>query len=223
MGAMYAATLFIGISNSSSVMPVVGIERTVYYRERAAGMYSALPYAFAQTIIEIPYVLIQTILYTFVVYSMLGFIWTAGKFFWFLFLMFFSFLYFSYYGMMCVALTPSHHFAAVIASACYGLWNLFSGFLIPRTSIPIWWRWFCWATPVSWTLYGLITSQLGDLDDQEVEIPEQGQKLVSKFITEYFGYHQSFLSIVCVMHVVFVILFAFVFGICMKYINFQRR
>lgn len=50
MGSMYAAVLFIGVSNSSSVQPVVSVERTVFYRERAAGMYSALPYAFGQVI-----------------------------------------------------------------------------------------------------------------------------------------------------------------------------
>lgn len=48
MGSMYAAVLFLGVQNASSVQPVVAIERTVFYRERAAGMYSALPYAFAQ-------------------------------------------------------------------------------------------------------------------------------------------------------------------------------
>ena len=48
MGCMYASVLFIGIKNSNSVQPVVAVERTVFYRERAAGMYSALPYAFAQ-------------------------------------------------------------------------------------------------------------------------------------------------------------------------------
>ena len=48
MGSMYAAVIFLGVQNSSSVQPVVAVERTVFYRERAAGMYSALPYAFAQ-------------------------------------------------------------------------------------------------------------------------------------------------------------------------------
>ncbi|KAG5055430.1 hypothetical protein JHK85_007940 [Glycine max] len=48
IGSMYAAVLLIGVKNASSVQPVVAVERTVFYRERAAGMYSALPYAFAQ-------------------------------------------------------------------------------------------------------------------------------------------------------------------------------
>lgn len=48
MGAMYAAVLFLGITNATAVQPVVSIERFVSYRERAAGMYSALPFALAQ-------------------------------------------------------------------------------------------------------------------------------------------------------------------------------
>lgn len=48
MGSMYVAVLFIGIHNSFSVQPVVDIERMVSYRERAAGMYSAFPFAFGQ-------------------------------------------------------------------------------------------------------------------------------------------------------------------------------
>ena len=48
MGSMFAAVIFIGIQNASSVQAVVAIERAVFYRERAAGMYSAFPYAFGQ-------------------------------------------------------------------------------------------------------------------------------------------------------------------------------
>ena len=48
MGSMYASVPFIGAQNASTVQPVVAIERTVFYRERAAGMYSAFPYSLAQ-------------------------------------------------------------------------------------------------------------------------------------------------------------------------------
>ena len=34
--------------NSATVQSVIAIERTVFHRERAAGMYAALPYALAQ-------------------------------------------------------------------------------------------------------------------------------------------------------------------------------
>jgi hypothetical protein len=53
MGAMYGATLFLGINNCSTVQPMVSIERSVFYRERGAGMYSAMPYAIAQVRVRI--------------------------------------------------------------------------------------------------------------------------------------------------------------------------
>jgi hypothetical protein len=55
VGSMYTAVLFLGVQNSSSVQPVVAVERTVFYREKAAGMYSALPYAFSQVTIIVVY------------------------------------------------------------------------------------------------------------------------------------------------------------------------
>ncbi|PNY06981.1 pleiotropic drug resistance protein 1-like, partial [Trifolium pratense] len=133
MGSMYTAVFFIGVQNSASVQPVVSVERTVFYREKAAGMYSALPYALAQVVIELPYIFVQALSYGVIVYAMIGFEWTIPKFFWYIFFMYFTFCYFTFYGMMTMAAAPDHHIAAVLASAFYGLWNLFSGFLIPRT------------------------------------------------------------------------------------------
>ncbi|KAK8956350.1 Pleiotropic drug resistance protein 3 [Platanthera guangdongensis] len=135
MGSMYSSVLFLGVSNSSTVQPVVAIERTVFYRERAAGMYSAMPYAFGQVVVEIPYIMVQAIIYGILVYSMIGFEWTAAKFFWYLFFMFFTFLYYTYYGMMAVGLTPSYNISSIVSAAFYGIWNLFSGFLIPRPGL----------------------------------------------------------------------------------------
>nr|XP_010916538.1 ABC transporter G family member 36-like isoform X2 [Elaeis guineensis] len=218
MGSMYAAVLFIGIQNASSVQPVVDVERTVFYRERAAGMYSALPYAFAQVAIEIPYILIQTLTYGVIVYAMIGFEWTAAKFLWYMFFMYFTLLYFTFYGMMAVGMTPNHNISAIASSACYVLWNLFSGFIIPRPRIPIWWRWYYWACPVAWTLYGLVASQFGDVQDQ-LDIGVS----VADFVGSYFGFRHSFLGVVAAMVVAFSALFAFLFGFSIKMINFQKR
>ncbi|KAF2323288.1 hypothetical protein GH714_034464 [Hevea brasiliensis] len=165
MGSMYAAVLFLGIQNASSVQPVVAIERTVFYRERAAGMYSALPYAFGQVVIELPYIFVQAAVYGVLVYAMIGFEWTVSKFFWYLYFMYFTLLYFTFYGMMAVGVSPNHHISSIISSAFYAIWNLFSGFIIPRPRMPAWCSWYYWICPVAWTLYGLVTSQFGDIKE----------------------------------------------------------
>ncbi|PNX98846.1 pleiotropic drug resistance protein 1-like, partial [Trifolium pratense] len=143
MGSMYAAVILIGVKNGSSVQPVVAVERTV--------------------VIELPYVFVQSVVYGIIVYAMIGFEWTVVKVMWCIFYMFFTFLYFTYYGMMSVAMTPNNHISTIVSSAFYSAWNLFSGFIVPRPRIPVWWRWYSWANPVAWSLYGLVASQYGDI------------------------------------------------------------
>ncbi|CAA7407938.1 unnamed protein product [Spirodela intermedia] len=217
MGSMYCAVLFIGVQNSQTVQPVVSVERTVFYRERAAGMYSAFPYAFGQVAIEMPYILLQSLVYGVIVYAMIGFEWTVAKFCWYIFFMYFTFLYFTFYGMMAVGMTPNHNVAAIVSAAFYGIWNLFSGFLVPRPRIPIWWRWYYWACPVAWTLYGLITSQLGDISTIVEDEP------VDVFLKNYFGFEHDFLWAVATAVVAFSVLFASVFAFSIKTLNFQKR
>ncbi|KAL2332415.1 hypothetical protein Fmac_019996 [Flemingia macrophylla] len=220
LGSMYTAVLFLGVQNSSSVQPVVAVERTVFYREKAAGMYSALPYAFAQILVELPYVLAQAVTYGVIVYAMIGFDWTAEKFFWYLFFMYFTLLYFTFYGMMAVAVTPNHHVASIVAAAFYAVWNLFSGFVVQRPMIPIWWRWYYWACPVAWTIYGLVASQFGDIMDP---MPSEGGKLVKYFIEDYFGIKHDFIGVCAVVVAGIAVLFAFIFAVAIKTFNFQKR
>lgn len=85
-----------------------------------------------QVCVEIPYVFIQTICYTIIVYPMVGFEGTVTKVGWFFFVNFFTFLYFIYYGMMTVSITPNHQLAAIVSSTFFALFNLFSGFYIPK-------------------------------------------------------------------------------------------
>ncbi|KAL0369558.1 UNVERIFIED_CONTAM: Pleiotropic drug resistance protein 2 [Sesamum angustifolium] len=223
LGATYAAVLFLGATNASAVQSVVAIERTVFYRERAAGMYSELPYAFAQVAIETIYVAIQTIVYSLLLYSMIGYHWTGEKFFYFYYFIFMCFTYFSMYGMMVVALTPGYQIAAIVMSFFLSFWNLFSGFLIPRPLIPIWWRWYYWASPVAWTIYGIFASQIGDRTS-ELELTGNTQRMrVNDFLKDYLGYDHDFLLPVVFAHVGWVLLFFFVFAYGIKFLNFQRR
>lgn len=81
---------------------------------------------------EVPYIMAQAGVYGIIVYAMIGFKWTLVKFLWYVYFMFFTFLYFTFYGMLSVAVTPNADIASIVAAAFYALWNLFSGFMIPR-------------------------------------------------------------------------------------------
>ncbi|GLU22294.1 hypothetical protein SLE2022_383820 [Rubroshorea leprosula] len=221
--AMFLSVMFIGVSNCQTAQPVVAIERTVFYRERAAGMYSPLPYALAQVTSEIPYVLAQATYFTLIVYAMFNFQWTAAKFFWFYFISFFSFLYFTYYGMMTVSITPNPQVAAILAASFYSLFNLFAGFFIPRPKMPKWWVWYYWLCPVSWTVNGLITSQYGD-DENTIEVGGiVPNPTVKWYLKHHFGFDSDFMGPVAAVLVGFSVLFAFLFAFGIKKMNFQVR
>nr|GEU52093.1 alpha/beta hydrolases superfamily protein [Tanacetum cinerariifolium] len=48
LGTFHSAVVFLGALNQNAVHPLVALENTVFYRERAAGMYLLLPYALTQ-------------------------------------------------------------------------------------------------------------------------------------------------------------------------------
>ncbi|KAK4432538.1 ABC transporter G family member 34 [Sesamum alatum] len=62
----------------------------------------------------------------------MGFEWTVAKCFWFYYFIFTCFVYFNLFGMMLIALTPGLHVGSIVAGFILSLWNLFSGFLIPK-------------------------------------------------------------------------------------------
>ncbi|XP_057493789.1 pleiotropic drug resistance protein 3-like [Actinidia eriantha] len=221
LGSLFSAAIFLGINNSASVLPYVTTERSVLYRERFAGMYGSWAYALSQVTIEVPYLLAQVIVFVILTYPMIGYYWSAYKVFWYFYPMFCTLLYFNYFGMLLVAMTPSFQVAAILQSTFYILFNLFSGFLIPQPQIPKWWIWMYYLSPTSWTLKGMLTSQYGDIDKEIVVFGET--KTVAAFLRDYFGYHHEHLPFVAVVLMIYPIVFAILFAYCIEKLNFQRR
>lgn len=124
--------------------------------------------------------------------------------------------------MMTTAVTPNHNVAAIIAAPFYMLWNLFSGFMIPHKRIPVWWRWYYWANPVAWSLYGLLTSQYGG-DTHLVKLSNGNLMTIREVLKHVFGYRHDFLSVTATMVAGFCIFFAVIFAFAIKSFNFQRR
>ncbi|RXH69040.1 hypothetical protein DVH24_031373 [Malus domestica] len=74
------------------------------------------------------------------------------------------------------------------------------------------------AQSISWTLYGLVISQYGDMDD----MLDNGVT-VKQFLKSYFGFEHKFLGPVAGIVTAFVILFGLIFAVSIKVFNFQKR
>ncbi|EFN53196.1 hypothetical protein CHLNCDRAFT_36538 [Chlorella variabilis] len=190
MGVQYSSVMFIGILNAMMVQSIISVRRTVFYRERAGGTYQVLPFSAAEFLVEVPYLAVQAVLYSCVLYWLVGFQAEAGKFFWFLLILFLTLLVWTFFGIHNVQITPSLAIANAFTSFMYGVWDLFCGFYKPQSLIPKGWIWMYWLDPISYTLYGLVVGELGDNEDLMAD--QSPPITVKAFIESYFGYKESF-------------------------------
>ena len=85
---------------------------TQLYKELLIGTTPIL-----QVAIEAIYVSIQAIVYSLILFFMIGFEWKVGKLLWFFYFYVTSLMYFTLYGMMLVALTPNQQISAILMSS----------------------------------------------------------------------------------------------------------
>ena len=88
-------------------------------------------------------------------------------------------------------------------------------------SIPRWWIWFYYACPVSWTLRGIISSQLGDVETM-IEGPGF-EGTVKQYLEVSLGYGDGMIGVSVAVLFAFIFLFFSVFATSLKLINFQKR
>lgn len=198
------------------------------------------------------WILFQTVIHGVIVYAMMRFEWTVAKFFWYIFFLFFSLTYFTFYGMMVMAMSPNihiyclHHILSILCSlesllrvshsrACkmptildLSSHNIIFLLLIFFVFFFGFW-WFCLRIPSRWKWYywcsPLAWTLHGLMASQFGDLHyEMGNGLtVSEFLNVYFGYKQEFIGVVAYVMVGFTILLAFGFAVSIKLFNFQRR
>lgn len=96
-------------------------------------------------------------------------------------------------------------------------------FYLCNQRIPIWWRWYYWANPIAWSLYGLLTSQYGDLNEP-VRLADGVHTVpIKQLLEDQFGFKHELLGVAGLVVVGFCIVFAVTFAYAIKFFNFQRR
>lgn len=71
----------------------------------------------------------QAVVYGTITYALICLEWTAYKFWYYILFTVLTILFFTYYGEMSVAVSPSPQLAAIMSSAVYSVWFIFAGAL----------------------------------------------------------------------------------------------
>ncbi|ETM48127.1 hypothetical protein L914_07293, partial [Phytophthora nicotianae] len=165
IGLIYNSMDFIGVVNLMTVLEVTCAERAVFYRERMSNYYGPLPYSLSLFFAEIPYLVLVNILFVTIEYWLVGWSDNAGDFIFFMFVFYLYTAACTYIGQWMAVLMPNEKVANVAVGALSCLFNLFSGYLLPRTAMRRGYKWFTYLMPSSYSLAALVGVQFGDNDD----------------------------------------------------------
>ncbi|KAG2484025.1 hypothetical protein HYH03_017115 [Edaphochlamys debaryana] len=222
IGCLFCSMLFLPMTNMLMIMPQVEIQRAVFYREKAAGMYAPWVFAAAQILAELPFLICQVILYVGILYPTVHFMFDGPKFGWFLLYVMLDVLAFTYMGMGAMNLSKNMPIAIAGASLLLMLWDLFCGFLIPRPGMKDYYIWAYYCNPLMWIIQGVTVTQLGDLNGSYV-MTNTGPLTVPDFLDRYFAYDYSMRGWIVLILIAFMLTFwgATFFGITR--LNFQTR
>eukprot|EP00127_Corallochytrium_limacisporum_P006559 Clim_evm31s230 gene=Clim_evmTU31s230 len=160
---------------SFGFIPVLMNRRAVYYKHSDASFYGPGAYVAAVTIEDIPWTVLETGLFAFIVYFLVGFRTNAAAFFYFWLAFWATDVALSGYIRMWAVGVGYTPYAQLGAGSTILLFALFAGFLIPRLSIPDWLIWLYWSSPLRYSFTGLLLNEFSGLglgcDESELVPP----------------------------------------------------
>ena len=226
MGLIFSMAIFNGMFNCMAIMPIIGAERTVFYREKAASMYAPRALALAQGIAELPYLAVQAITMVSISYWMVGFQPVAWKFFYFLLMFFLAVTMYTFMGQCFVIGTPNQLLAQLIAAFLNQIFSMFNGFLVPYPQTPVGWKWLSRASPTTWILYGMGASQMADSNVPFLSTNPNSTApagTIGDFVENFFGYDYGFIWWCPLIVLAYCVFFRVGTGLLLSYVSFNRR
>jgi len=176
---------------SIASLPQVSEERRIFYHQRAAHFYRTIAHFIASLVMDIPLSFLEGIIFSSLVFWMTGMndgSWYDQiiQFLMFGFVLLMTNLVAKQFCRFCAAATPTLGFASALAPAILCIWLVFAGFLIPRTTIPVYWKPLNVLSPFRYTLESLSVNTLSDLSIQCApnEMVPPPSKMPPQFCTE---------------------------------------
>jgi ABC-type multidrug transport system ATPase subunit/ABC-type multidrug transport system permease subunit len=231
VGLVYNLMDFIGVMNLMTVLEISCAERAVYYRERMSNYYSPLPFSLSLFFAEIPYLVLSVSFFATIAYWLIG---VNNYFFAYVMFLFVFFLYTSictFIGQWMSALTPNAKVANVAVGAISCVFNLFSGYLLPRPNMKGYYKWITYLVPSTYSLAALVTIELGDCSDLTetgcavLNDPslKTGPTTVAGYVSQEYDFRPDLLvRNVIILGVFWVVIQLFIY-LTLKYVSHLKR
>jgi len=186
---LYITTAGMGIACTMGVLPVMGTERVVFYRERASNMYHATIYGVAIGLVEVLYISVICFLFMNIFYWSVG---LKGDVTAYLYYYVFFQLYVTqaiFFGQLLVCVLPNQQVAQIAAAVSSNIFSLFAGYMQPPQDIPVGLVVFHWVNPLAFAYKGLLLTQFHE-DNRQIVLVVDAR--IESMSMSQFIFHQRF-------------------------------
>lgn len=131
-----------------------------------SSFYRPAAYAIAQTVVDIPLVLVQVLIFDVIVYFMSGLARTASQFFISLLILWIITMNMYAFFRAIASLVRSLDVATRITGISIQVLIVYTGYLIPPTEMRPWFKWLMWINPVQYGFEALMANEFYNMDIQ---------------------------------------------------------
>ncbi|KAI4177560.1 MAG: hypothetical protein LQ346_007662 [Caloplaca aetnensis] len=140
--------------------------RPIMLKHKAFSFYRPSAYAIAQTVVDLPLVVVQVLLFTVVIYWMSGLARTPSQFFISILILFVQTLSMYSFFRAIGSLVSSLDVATRITGVAVQALIVYTGYLIPPLKMHPWFKWLIWINPVQYGFEALMANEFYNLDIQ---------------------------------------------------------
>ncbi|KAG2611693.1 ABC transporter G family member 8-like [Panicum virgatum] len=156
---LFAFTLTFLLTSTTETLPTFVSERPIVLAETAAGLYRLSSHAAAATLVFLPYLLAVALLYSACVYFLVGLCASAGAFAAFVLVVWAVVLAANSLVLFVSSFAPDYIAGTSLLSVSLAGFFLFSGYFLPRGSMPAYWVFMHYASPYKYALDALLANE----------------------------------------------------------------
>ncbi|KAL2322383.1 hypothetical protein Fmac_026762 [Flemingia macrophylla] len=156
---LFAFSLSFLLSSTVEALPIYLQERSVLMKEASRGAYKISSYMIANTFVFLPFLFVVSLLFSVPVYWLVGLNPSLSAFIFFTFVVWLIVLMASSLVLFLSAVSPDFISGNSLICTVLGAFFLFSGYFIPKESIPKYWLFMYYVSIYRYPLDALLTNE----------------------------------------------------------------
>lgn len=225
--SVFMTTMFLGINNLFSNIPVLMEQRAIFYRETSMRTYHPIAQLVGNFLAECVFTFILVFFFHTVFYFLVGFRPDIVNYLLYIFTCFIWVLLCVLSGQFLTYSAARMEITFLIGTLIFILWVTLAGFLVPYKTMGMPWKPLYWIFPCMYTVQGILTNEFkGDMT-MLYNIPYEPGKLGNFTLSAYFEsvigirYDYQMINIVVVLG--YILMTLIVTGLVMTFCKFVHR